>query len=250
AQAALVGLLTNGLARPVARWHALWALDAIDQGRLARPHILTLAAGSDAALARQAIRQLGQRAAPEAASILHRRLRDPDPSIRFGAATALGRMGMAASVDVLLEALAAPERELWPRFALFTALNRIGRVRPQTWERMVPRLNTGDAATREAIRFAMRETHDASLVDALISLAKDAGALAQARAGAIELLRAAYRQSPAWKGEWWSYHPFRLAPPAHTEDWEATPRIAAAMLELLEDPDRTVRLAVVPALAE
>jgi len=58
-----------------------------------------------------------------AVPIVESRLRDPDPSIRFAAATALGRLADPASVGPLLQALLAPETELWPRFAQFTALH-------------------------------------------------------------------------------------------------------------------------------
>ncbi len=55
------------------------------------------------------------------------RLRDQDASVRFRAATALGRIGDSAGVPGLIEALDEPDA--FARVA-YTALNRIGRADP------------------------------------------------------------------------------------------------------------------------
>lgn len=248
---ALLGLITNGLARPDSRWHALWALHAIDPSILAaEKELLTLAENADPAMARQVMRELGERGAKAAVPVLVRRLNDPDPSLRFWAATALGRIADPSSLPGLLQALHRADAGLWPHFAAWTAVHRIGRAHPQAWAEAVRALDTPDPDARERISFALRDTYDAALVGELIRLETDSSVAIAARLTALSLLQAMHRQPPPWRGEWWSYHPFRLEPPAHTEDWPATAQIGAALREALRDPDERVRLAAVAAAGE
>src|SRR5262249_21200378 len=117
-------LLADAEAVPHARWHALWALDALDGGGGGRGAILAAVRDPDARARRQAIRQLGTRRVRGATQALVARLRDEDASVRFRAATALGRIGDSTAVPGLIEAL--DEADAFARYAAFTALNRIG----------------------------------------------------------------------------------------------------------------------------
>src|SRR6266542_5534896 len=74
-----------------ARWHAIWALDAIDGGQAGRDAILAAAQDRDASVRRQAIRQLGTRQDRAAVPVLLACLNDGDAGARFQTATALGR---------------------------------------------------------------------------------------------------------------------------------------------------------------
>src|SRR5882672_4066198 len=82
----LEAVLATGTAP--AKWHAIWGLDAIGTGS-------------------EAIQKL---------------LKDADASVRFQAATALGRIADICAVDKLQDALA--EKDLFARYAAFHALNR------------------------------------------------------------------------------------------------------------------------------
>ncbi len=243
----LTTLLEDRKASSRARWHALWGLDAIDGGASSRASILALLDDPDLSVRRQAVRQLGERRVKEAAAAIASQLRDADPSIRFQAATALGRIGDSAAVAALLDSLKEPR--LFPRFAIFTALNRIGRAEPAAWPSIVAALDRADLAVREAVGFALRETYDERLAGALADFAGDGNKSAAGRAAAMALLADIARRPPAWKGEWWAYHPFRLKPPAKTESWEATPRVSAALRRGLDDGDPAVRAAAAGGLA-
>ncbi len=243
----LAELLTDRRAASTARWHALWALDAVDGGALNRASILALLDDPDASVRRQALRQLGERRAKEAGAAIADLLRDADPSIRFQAATALGRIGDPAAIPALLGALQEPQ--LFPRFAIFTALGRIGRADPAAWPSIVAALDRTEPAVREAVGFALREIYDERVAGTLASFAGDGGKSAAGRAAAMGLLAEIARRPPAWKGEWWAYHPFRLKPPAKTEPWEGTLQVSAALRRGLDDGDAAVRAAAAGGLA-
>jgi len=232
----------------LARWHAIWALDAIDSGVATRGVIWLSADDADVSLCRQAIRQLGLRRAAQAVPLLERKLRDKDASIRFQAATALGRIGQAASVNPLLGALA--EEDLYVRYAVFTALNRIGRANPPAWNAIVRGLENSDQRIVEAAAFALRETYDTTLVDALAALARDAAKPSGSREAAMKLAAALHHERPPWKGEWWAYHPVNAPPPAKTVEWAGTPKILATLREGLNDPNSRIRLASIEGLRE
>lgn len=248
-QSVLLGVLTNSAAVEPARWHALWALDAIDQGRAARSVIQRLATadGVPRSVARQAIRQLGERRAVEALPTLARRLDAPDASLRFRAATALRRIEHASAFPALLAHLNEPEP--FTRFAIFTALNHLGRAHPELWPALVRALDSTEPRTRESARFALRETFDLTLATALAGAAADRTRPAASRVTALELLAAIHRQPPEWKGDWWAYHPFRLSPPARTVQWAGTPGILTALRAALGDSEESIRLAAIRGLS-
>ncbi len=249
---ALTRLLTNATAPANARWHALWALDQIDGGVAARRDILALAAASTSAIpasvARQAIRQLKQRHVREALPLLIERLRDPDASMRFHAATALRRVGDATALSPLLGLSAEPDP--FVRFAVFTTLNQLGRRHPELWQRLVRALEIPDSFARETVSFALRETFDPDLVKELAEAASDRTRPVPAREVALRLLAKVHHQPPPWKGGWWAYHPALGQPPARTADWSGTPLVLATLRDLLDDAEPTLRLGAVEGLRE
>lgn len=243
----MVALLRDTSASALARSHALWALDAVDSGRPARQQIIAASREPNAVVRRQAIRQLGTRRATDAVPALLERLKDSDASVRFHAATALGRIGNAEAVPALLAALEEPD--LFARFATFTALHRIGTNAPSTWAVIVRGLDNGNARVREGTVSALRETYDEQLLKALVALSRDSKNSAAARFAALELIAALHRQKPAWKGQWWAYHPALQPPPAKTETWSGTDSVLATLREGLREGDPGLRQMCIKGLA-
>lgn len=240
-------LLSNSAAMPQARWHALWTLDGIDGGVAGRSAILRAVTDADASVRRQATRQLGTRRVKEAAALLVQALKDSDASVRFQAATTLGRMGGASAVVPLRAAL--EDKDEFSRYAAFTALNRIGRHDPSAWRAIVQGLESDRPAIREGTRFALRDTYQEPLVAALAGVARDFAKPAATRSEAVRLLAELHSQTPAWKGEWWAYHPVNAPPPVKNVKWAGTPAIASVLREAIEDSDTAVRRAAVDGLS-
>src|SRR5260221_692865 len=178
-----------------ARWHALWALDALDGGQSARADILAATEDPDASVRRQAIRQLGQRRVAQAMPTLLSNSTDRDASVRFQAATALGRVGETNSVPQLLSALA--ESDLVARFAVFTGLNRVGRTHPSAWRMIASGLPSEQPRLSEGAEFALRETYDKELVAALADRATDWSS-DKATATALRLLISLTHRPSEW----------------------------------------------------
>ena len=183
----------------------------------------------------------------EAGPALLERLKDSDPSVRFHAATALGRIGNAEAVPALLAAL--EEQDLFARFATFTALHRIGTNAPSAWAAIVRGLENGNARVREGTVFALRETYDEQLLKALVALSSDSKTSSAVRLAALELIAALYRQKPAWKGQWWAYHPALQPPPAKTETWAGTDTVLATLRDGLRESNPELRRACINGLA-
>jgi putative membrane-bound dehydrogenase-like protein len=242
----LVRVLADLHAPAPSRWHALWALDAIDGGSAARTAIVAATSDRDSSVRRQALRQLGSRRVQEAAAIIKARLHDADAGVRFHAATALGRIGDASSIPSLIEAL--EESDVFARYAAFTALNRIGRAEPAAWRTIVPGLSHVKPSVRDGVAMAMRETYDRALILALADFSRDRRNGADARVHALGLLADVHRRHPAWKGEWWAYHPALAPAPPKTEEWAGTPTVLAALRAGIEDPFTRVRLAAANGL--
>ncbi|MFN3485149.1 MAG: HEAT repeat domain-containing protein, partial [Planctomycetota bacterium] len=239
--AALEGALVSGSA--VARRHAVWGLDALGGS----PAVLGALSDPDAGVRRQAVRQLGTRAVKEAVGPLVARLRDPEVSVRFHAATALGRIGDSAAIPALREALA--EKDLCARYAAFTALNRLGRA-SGAWGEIVRGLGDPRAEIREGTRFALRETYDERLVEALAVLAASEEASAGVRAEALAALAELHRKPPEWTGKWWGTQPVAQPRPARTVPYAGTARVLSSLREALRSPQEVVRLAAAQGCAE
>jgi putative heme-binding domain-containing protein len=209
---------------------------------------LSAASDKDASVRRQAIRQLGTRKVAAASSVLLRRLKDEDAAVRFQAATALGRIGKRSAVPALSRGL--EQTDLFPRYAVFAALNRIGRQDPAAWREIAKGLESGSAALREGTEFALRETYDTALLDALVPIARNSHKPEPTREAALRLLAALHHQKPAWKGEWWAYHPVNAAPPAKTVEWPGTARVLQTLRAALDDSSARVRRAALAGLRD
>ncbi|MBI4600694.1 MAG: HEAT repeat domain-containing protein [Planctomycetes bacterium] len=245
---ALEALLADASAPAPARWHALWALDAIDGGVSGRKAILAALGDGHASLRRQAARQLGTRRAAEAAGPLARLLGDGDASVRFHAAAALGRIGDPAYVPALLARLG--DEDAFARFACFTALGRIGRARSEAWTAIARGLESADGRAREGALLALRDAYDERAAAALEAFAADASRPGDARAGALATLAGLHRKLPPWDGGWWAYHPVERPRPRKTVAWGGTEAVLRAVEARLADREPLVRRAAAEGLAE
>ena len=243
-------LLGNKAAPPRARWHALWALDAIDAGVSTRDQIIGLLRDAEPSVRLQAARQLGTRRVKEAMPALIEALRAPDAALRFRAATALGRIGDPGAIQTLLGAL--DERDLFARYAAFHSLNRIGRANPVAWQAIGAGLSSASPQVREGALFALRATADARALEALATAIRpDAGCTVppDTRAAVLTEIAAMHRLEPEWKGEWWAYFPLSSGPPKKTVEWEGTSIARDALLRGLEDPAPEARRTAALGLA-
>ncbi len=247
----LTKLLADQTAPRHARWHALWTLDAIDGGVVGRSAILDAVRDQESSVALQAIRQLGTRRVAAARETLQARVEDPDPAIRFQAVTALGRIGAAESIPALRERLADDDRLI--RHAAFTALNRIGRSEPSAWEDIIEGLASNRPRVREGTAFALRETYETALVQALARFASRTQLPGSVRSAACRNLFALHREPPEWDGLWWRLGPMGYMedardarpPRPKTQEWQGTPLVIDALHAALDDPDPAVRSAAI-----
>ena len=228
-----------------ARWHSIWIRHAL-RGRMPDRSV-TLP--PNASVLRQYLRASAASSAKNPILLLQA-LESSNASVRFQAASALGRLPSDQAMVVPSLMLALPERDPFARFAIETALNRIGRAHPAgAWPLIVRQLGNTNPAVRESISHALRETYDEALARELIEVSDYAGAPEFAREAAIAALAKITRKYREWNGEWWAYHPALAAPPVKMEAWEATPRILEHFQKLLaKEPD--LRLAVIQALGE
>ena len=241
-------LLSDSAASPRARWHAIWALDAIDAGASARDRILAALRDPEPTVRLQAARQLGTRRVKEAVPALTEALRAPDAALRFRAATALGRVADPRAIPALRDAL--DEQDLFARYAAFHALNRIGRADPDRWKTIAAGLSSPGAAVREGTLFALRDTPDARAIEALAHACRQVEVPGDTRAAALGEIAAMHRLEPAWKGEWWAYFPLSSGRPKKTVEWEGTAIARAALLHGLEDSAPEARRAAALGLVE
>ncbi len=234
--------------------HALWALDALDRNRrdnvteiASRESLRLLRSATDVAIVRQAIRQLGNRRGRDAVPALLPALKhDIEVSLRFQAATALGRIADTNAIPDLLAALDEPD--LFARFAAFTALNRIGRAHDSAWPAIVAGLESLNARIREATAFALRETYSEALVTALQPLAAEASRTTDTREAALKALASLHHKPPPWRGEWWAYHPAKAPPPERNVAWAGTAPILETLRAALAESGPPLRLAAVEGL--
>jgi putative heme-binding domain-containing protein len=247
----LVNLLGDVDAPRHARWHAVWALDAIDGGIAGRRAILRAAGDRDASLRAQAVRQLGTRRVSEARECLVTRLKDADATVRFHAATALGRVGASGALPALQERLA--DGDALVRHAAITAHNRIGRADAGAWDRIVEGLASDSRRVREGTQHALRETYDTALVAALAKFAARRSVRGGAREMAYRALFDLHRMPAEWDGLWWRLGPLGYledsrdarARPPKTHEWVGTAAITGALKVALDDTEPLVRRAAV-----
>src|SRR4051812_49231226 len=243
-----VPLLNAARAPPHSRWHAIWALDRIDGGKAAGAAIAaTLQDKSgEVSVRRQAARELGARRAKEDAGALVAALDDADASLRFQAATALGRVADVATVPQIIRHLG--ETDFFTQYALFTALNRNGRSDPYSWGKIAEGLTSNDPVVSRRTGFAMRNTYDEGLVRTLAGLASNAAASPTARAAAITALAPLHRQARPWDGRWWGTQPVLSPAPKREVEWAGTTIVVKALRDALNDPTAEVRIAAVKGL--
>jgi len=219
-----------------AKWHAIWALDAIGAGDKALHAALQ---DADPSVRRQAARQRGTRKAKDSVDALVGLLKDADLTVRFHAATALGRIGAVAAIPALQAAL--EEKDLFARYAAFHALNGIGRANSTAWTEIVKGLESPSAAVREGTLFALRETYEEPLAAAL--------ARAPRSAESIAALAEIHRKPAAWKGQWWGTQPVGQPRPAKTVDYPGTKLVLETLRAALADGNAAVRRAAVDSVA-
>jgi putative membrane-bound dehydrogenase-like protein len=243
----LIALLNDNTAPKEARWHAIWTLDRIEDGRAGRGAIIAMLTNPqvDLSVRMQAARQLGTRMAKEAVTPLIAALGDPDAAMRFRAATALGRIGSAQAVSALIDKLT--EKDFFARYADFTALNRIAKADPTVWGKIVEALSSDKAEIRTGATFAMRNSYDQSLVGDLSDYVNNASNPIAGRAAALEALAPLVKEVKAWNGRWWGTQPQRGGPPPHDVDWSGTTNAQGTIRKALEDPDKAVRAAAIAA---
>ncbi len=125
---ALVQLVRDDAAAPLARRHAIWALGQIgaEAMRALDPGGPWLQTAGDE-LRGQLARAAGDSGAPDWLPALRRWLADPSPRVRFFAAEAVGKLGDRESVEPLLALLREnADRDVFLRHAAVYALHRIG----------------------------------------------------------------------------------------------------------------------------
>ncbi|MDB5355374.1 MAG: hypothetical protein JWN24_1827 [Phycisphaerales bacterium] len=244
----LIALLNDSKAPAFARWHAIWTLDLLDGGKEGRSAILAVAKDdkADLSVRMQAVRELGTRAAPEATDACVALLSHESAAMRFRATTALGRIGNAAAVPALSGKL--DEKDFFTHFAIFAALNRIGRHDAKAWPAIVKGFASSKPQVRDGTGLALHETFDKTLVDALAGFIADAGNSPDARAAAIAAIAPLHRQQPRWDGRWWGTQPQRTPAPAKSVEWDGTPVVLGAIQNGLKDSVGTVRMASIEAL--
>jgi putative membrane-bound dehydrogenase-like protein len=217
-----------------AKWHAIWALDAVGAGH---PSIAAALKDPDPSVRRQAARQLGTRKADAAA--VYPLLQDPDPTVRFHAATALGRIGDTCGLLGLQHLL--EEKDLFVRYAAFKALNRLGRAHPDHWSEIVAGLQSPKAAIREGTLFALRETYDPELAKALAALSRSAEV--------VSALAEIHRMPAPWKGDWWGTQPAGRPRPPKVVEYPGTKVVLEALRAALGDARPEVRRAAAESAA-
>jgi putative heme-binding domain-containing protein len=255
ATAALIRLVGDRAAAPRARWHAIWALDAIDGGQAGRKAILRAVDDPTPSVRIQAIRELLTWPFGDAPGHIVQHCTDPDVAVRLQAVTALGRLGAADGVRAIRERLDDQDPQV--RFAAFTALNRIGRTTAATWEAMIHGLASDRPRVREGTALALRETYDANLIAALAQFAGRSSHPGSVRASAYRVLFSLAWQPPKWDGLWWRLGPWGYFEDSYdatprlpkTREWAGTNAVFDALQHAIGDPDAAVRHVAIEAAA-
>ena len=207
-----------------ARWHAIWITTNVTALKACLEDKLP-------SIRRQALRR---NLLP--ASDVRKCLADSDPSVRFQAATALGKIDGRSEVQPLQKLLADSDAVV--RYAAFTALNSVGRADPDGWRLICEGLKDSDPLIRGNTGYAFRETYDLKLVEALTHIGTPE---------AVRLMAPLHHKPPEWKGEWWAYHPFRATLPAKTVEWEGTPLVMTILHASLTNAEPIVIHAITEA---
>jgi len=232
-------LLKDSKAPSYARWFAIWTLDAVDGGKKERKAIMAALKDKDITVEMQAARELGTRSVRQATSALTALLQSTNAALRFCASTALGRIGDRAAVPGLMKEL--DQKDLFARYAAFLALRRIGLADPKAWSEIVEGFASTNAAIREGVGFAVRETYDPALVKALTAFSGRVNVPLATRTNVLGLLSSVSMKQPPWKGDWWSIQPVHGTPTPKTVDWDGTPMVASALHAAIRDRNAAIR---------
>jgi putative membrane-bound dehydrogenase-like protein len=244
----VTALMNDTKAPPYSRWSALWTLDRMPDVAKHEDKIIGLLHDPDPSVVRQAVRQLGTRAVKAAA----KGLRDiafiafeEDESIAFQVATALGRIGDPTAIStlrVLSRKASLENASIFPRYAAWTAMNRIGRQNPSAWAEIAKGFSSMPPGESEAALFAFRETYVPEAVEVLSKLALDSKrTFNDDRAAILALLGELSYKRPDWKAEWWGTQPVRGNPRARSVKWDGTETAISALQTGLKDGDAVVR---------
>ena len=178
-------------------------------------------------------------------------LKDPNPRVRLQATIGLQRLGAKDAAGAIAAAAAtwpADEAKLeegahyrLPHTAIH-ALERLANAKPLV-----------EAAKDPAQRFvalrALQLIHTADSVDGLIELTKTGDDAL--RAGAIGALARLYHVEKPWNyKDWWSTRPDDRGPYFIPAEWEATPRIKAAIEAAYAKLPNAARMATLELLAK
>jgi putative heme-binding domain-containing protein len=236
---AVLKLLRDNSAPAYARWSSIWTLDAIDGGKKERKAIMAVLKDKDVTVQMQAARELGTRSVRQATPGLTALLRSTNAALRFRASTALGRLGDRAAVPALMKEL--DQKDLFARYAAFLALRRIGLADPKAWPEIVEGFASSNAAIRQGVEFAVRETYDPALVKALADFSARSSVPVATRTNVLGLLSSVSQKQPPWKGDWWNIQPVKGSPAPKTVEWAGTPMVASALHAAIRDGEASIR---------
>lgn len=232
-------LLKDRKAPSYARWFAIWTLDAMDAGKHERHAIIAALKDKDVTVQMQAARELGTRSVRQARDPLTALLHATNAALRFRASTALGRIGDRAAVPALMKEL--DQKDLFARYAAFFALRRIGLADPKAWPEIVDGLANTNAAIREGVMFAMRETYDPALARALAAFSARQNVPLAVRSNVFTLLSGLFQKQPPWNGDWWNTTPVNSPPAPKSVNWDGTPIVASALRAAIKDSEVSIR---------
>jgi putative membrane-bound dehydrogenase-like protein len=259
-------VLANTDAKPFAKIHAIWTLNALrDQiaGYDPTPAWIGALRDKDGDVRAQAARALGLRLATSVPNVattteqlrrpvaeplrndnavpsLIPLLKDQDGAVRLQAAVALGRIGSPVAVQPLLACL--KDQDVYARFAAIQAIRAIN-----SWKPLAEQLGDQDVDFTGSLVLTATGVYDEAAIDMLIAAVQH-GATPDLQSAAIESLSEVARKGEPYVKGWWGTQPAKGKPPrAKSHDWSATPRILAALREGLKSSNKEVRIAAVEA---
>ncbi len=244
----LEALAGDASARLASRVGAVFTL-AVGRREAAVPTLVRLAA--DPVVAPWAVRAIGDIAAagmPVPHDALVTALAASDPRVRGEAVVALVRTASDAAAAPLLTATADADR-LVAHTAVEGLVRRAKTNEPAVLAACaaaVDSATTPPAVHRSAAR-VLGELHSAAAVDLVIArLAVESDP--ERRTNLIWAAARLFRRESAWKGDGWGTRPDTRGPYYAAEEWEASPRILAAILGGLARFSDTARPALGRAL--
>jgi putative membrane-bound dehydrogenase-like protein len=234
----VVGRLVERLRQPepeAGRWHALWALDAINTPEARRTVRDAIPDGSPE-VRLQAIRSAGIGRDREAGRSVASTLKNKDAAVRREAAIALGKLGDPSAAPALMAALGDPDTFAdWSVRRALKALN--------AWDADALTAALVDPNRRRSALKLCDETWAIPVIEALARAVPQIQG-APDRARAVATLGGLYRKYPAWNGSWFGTNPLAGSFPQKTEAWDprAMARVQAGLTAAVDDASPAVRL--------